>query len=153
MIYLASPYSHVGHGTDEQKKQTRERNYRYALFAQHQLLTFGYPVFSTIVHNHILAKRYELPSDAGYWTRYNHHMIDLSRAVFVLQTPGYEESIGVNEEIDYANSRAIPVYRMQATVDTILLTLDVPIIPEFQTLLRYRNPPNYLPVGPVTISE
>lgn len=144
MIYLASPYSHTGSGTEDEKAQTRERRYRQTMFAQKSLFNFGYPVFATIVHNHVTTKHYKLPSDFGYWQRYNHHMIDLSRAVFILQLEGWEKSSGVQDEIDYANSKAIPVYAIPVIYDDDTIRLDIPIIPELQTLIRFKRPVEFI---------
>lgn len=140
MIYLASPYSPV---TEEEKRnadKVREERYRKTMAAQSQLFNEGYPVFATIVHTHVTAKHYKLPTEAAHWIKYNHHMIDLSVAVFVLQLPGWKESIGVTDEINYAYSQGIPVYNITVSEAENGTMFGIPILPELQTLLRVRRP-------------
>lgn len=152
MIYLASPYSHVGPGSEYEKALTRERRYAQTMFAQKSLFNFGYPVFATIVHTHVTTKHYKLPTDFGYWQRYNHHMIDLSRAVFILQLNGWEKSSGVQDEIDYANSKAVPVYAIPVLYENDTIRLDIPIIEELQTLIRFKRPREFIPSEPIKTS-
>lgn len=139
MIYLASPYSPVTPEEKLHENETRELRYRQTMAAQAMLFNYGYPVFATIVHTHCTAKAYKLPTDAGPWMRYNHHMIDLSMAVFVLQLPGWEQSRGVTDEIDYANKHNIPVYPIGVVTGNIDIKFAIPILPELQTLLRVRD--------------
>lgn len=136
MIYLASPYSPV---TEEEKRnadKVREDRYRKTMAAQSQLFNEGYPVFATIVHTHVTAKHYNLPTEAAHWIKYNHHMIDLSLAIFILELPGWQESIGVQDEINYAHSQGIPAYNITVSEAKNGTMFGIPIIPELQTLLR-----------------
>jgi len=134
MIYLASPYSAVGSFTPSEELQIRERRYAFTLYAQMHLFNYGYPIFSTIVHTHVTCKRYRLPADADYWKRYNHHMIDLSKALFVLNLEGWDLSSGVKDEIDYAGSIGLPIHHIPVDSHGEEIRLDVPIIPHLQTL-------------------
>lgn len=139
MIYLASPYSAVGDWTEDQKIKIRERRYRHTRACQAALFNLGYPVFCTIVHTHQTAKFHDLPTDAKPWIAYNHHMIDLSRAVFVLKLHKWEESIGVKDEIDYATRQAIPLYDITVSHESdTQMGFNIPVIPELMTLRPFR---------------
>lgn len=141
MIYLASPYSYIGEASAETKAKHRELRYTQTMAAQANLFNWGYPVFATIVHTHMTAVKYNLPTDAAFWMKYNHHMIDLSRAVFVLCLSGWQQSIGVTDEINYADTKNIPVYLIEVNPENedTNLWMTIPIIPELQTLTKYRN--------------
>lgn len=103
MIYLASPYTHP----DPAVQQMR---YEQAMAAQVQLLLRGFHVYSPIVACHPMALAYELPTDAWWWLHYNNDMIHRCRSVYVLRLDGWEQSVGVAEEIKYAEANKIPVF-------------------------------------------
>lgn len=162
MIYLASPYSPVAPEgvvlTDEEKTKIRGSRYRHTLLVQAKLFNMGYPVFCTIVHTHVTAFCYKLPTDAAFWMNFNHHMIDLSTAVFVLKLEGWQESLGVRDEIEYAQAHAIPVVDIEAEVQGNSLALNIPVIVDYLGRPNRKNPlrlsPDIstLPVQSVTIS-
>lgn len=97
MIYVASPYSSPDPGLMVHRYREVERV--TALLLQNKIWCY-----SPIVHCHELANNYKLPTDHAYWREYNFHMLDRAVALLVHQQPGWEESIGVNEEIDYSHS-------------------------------------------------
>lgn len=94
MIYLAQPYSN-----------DPEYNYKKAC----QFLAYAareWPVkvfYSPIVHWHEVAKRYSLPTDAGYWwTQNSYIMKNAASEMWVLQLPGWRMSKGLGMELTYA---------------------------------------------------
>jgi Domain of unknown function (DUF1937) len=101
-VYLASPYSHA----DPQVVQTR---FKAAEVATAYLLKQSIWTYSPIVHCHALAEAHNFPTDAKYWQKYNHTMIDGAKALLVLKLTGWEASKGVTEEIEYATLVGIPV--------------------------------------------
>jgi hypothetical protein len=131
MIYLASPYSAVGVVSPDEAKGIRHSRYCKTMAAQAALFGAGYPVFATIVHTHVTALAYNLPTDAAFWMSYNHHMIDLCKAVFILQLDGWLESAGVGDELGYAYQKDINVFRIEITDETdTTMMMHLPIVPD-----------------------
>lgn len=102
MLYIASPYSHKDPNVMEQ---------RYLMVRAFSALGLkkGFMVYSPIVHCHELAKAEDLPKDFEFWMTYNKHMIGRSSALVVCCIPGWQESLGVTEEITFAGDLKIPV--------------------------------------------
>lgn len=102
MIYLASPYSNP----DPLIVQTR-----FLLVEQctAELIKQGLFVWSPIVHCHEMARKYNLPTDAEFWQGYNFDFIRRADAVYVLNIPGWDKSVGVGMEMRLANAGLIPV--------------------------------------------
>lgn len=110
MIYLASPYTH----SNPHRVISRYQNTCHFVA---KMLEQGAPIFSTIVHNHNLAKQYSLPTDQEFWWDYNKQMLKQSREVWVLMLDGWEDSAGVRREIDYATVLGLPVEYMEMPDD------------------------------------
>lgn len=92
MIYLAQPYSHP----DEKIMHQR---YLSGLYWCHKLRDRY--VYSPIVHWHNVAIAHSMPTEATFWLDLNFHMIELSRAMYVLQLDGWQDSKGLYEEVNY----------------------------------------------------
>ena len=103
MIYLASAYSH-----DE--PAVRQERYEQAMTACVVLTRAGEHVHSSIVHWHPASVAYNLRGDYGFWQRYNWEMIELCANMFVLNTPDWELSTGVKDEIDHAQCCRKPIH-------------------------------------------
>ncbi len=101
-IYLASPYTSL----DETQRICR---YGQACLMTAQLLREGHLVFSPIVHSHPLAG-YGLPVEFEFWQRYCLSFLDAwATELWVLTLRGWENSRGVNAEIEFARQRGLPV--------------------------------------------
>jgi hypothetical protein len=105
-LYLASPYTHPD-------ASVREMRYLDALDALNWLVGNRIWTYSPIVHCHHLSAKYTLPGNHEFWQDYNHLMILNSRGMMLLQLPGWKESNGVTDELDYADHLGIPVTVMQ----------------------------------------
>lgn len=103
MIYLASPYSHPDPAVVANR-------YEAAMNATALRIMAGDMVWSAIVHCHELAQRYSLPTDAAFWREYNFNMLRASGAMYVLTLEGWEESLGVKAEIEYADRIKLPIF-------------------------------------------
>ena len=101
-LYLASPYSH-------KDPVVRQRRYESAQMCVYQYLQRRVWVYSPIVHCHPLSLEYALPGDAKFWEDFNHAMIASSQGIRVLTIPGWQESLGVTEEISFARERGLSV--------------------------------------------
>lgn len=95
MIYLCSPYSHT------MPEVMHERYLAARRFTAH-LMRRNFIVYSPIVYGHEMAREESLPTDFTYWRQVNDYMIECSVCVAVLQLPGWEASLGVAHEIEYA---------------------------------------------------
>jgi nucleoside 2-deoxyribosyltransferase len=101
VIYLASPYSHPD-------PAVREERFRAACRATAALLRAGEVVFSPIVHSHPLVA-FELPTAWSFWERIDRAFLERCDEVVALMLDGWEESVGVREEIAIARALAKPV--------------------------------------------
>lgn len=104
-IYLASPYSHP-------TAFVRFERYIEAMKATRWLVEAGHSPFSPIVHCHTMANLFEMPTDAAFWKNYNFGILRKADSVYVLNLSCLADSVGVREELDFANERLLPRWRM-----------------------------------------
>lgn len=93
--YIASPYS------DPDPRIVEKRFLDVREFTV-QSLRRGHICFSPIVFCHQMSQKYALPGDATYWSRFNKRYLIASRSLVVLQLEGWENSVGVKQEIEWA---------------------------------------------------
>lgn len=103
MIYLASPYSHPSRNIQEARFEGVER--MTAL-----LMDRGLFVYSPIVHCHVLALKYSMPTDAGYWKAYNFNTLRRCDALYILTLDGWQQSKGVEMELWFAKQCGLPCH-------------------------------------------
>ena len=101
-IYLGSPYT-------SRDQATQHMRFRAAGRAVVQLLREGVHVYSPIVHCHQLALDYSLPKDFAYWEAYNKAMLEPASMLMILKLQGWEESKGLDGEIQFATRKSIPI--------------------------------------------
>lgn len=92
LVYIASPYS-------SKDASTRGQRYEAAVKCVNHFLNEGkYIPFSPIVYGRAFDR------DASYaaWEQFCRGMIFRSDYLWILRLPGYEDSVGVRSEIDYA---------------------------------------------------
>jgi hypothetical protein len=93
LFYIAAPYTHTN--PDVVQFRIRSVNAFCAdLFAK------GVHLFSPLSMCHPIAMSHNLPTDALYWHAYNRKMCNLCSHLVVLMLPGWQESLGVQCEID-----------------------------------------------------
>lgn len=102
MIYLASPYSHPSPAIVDHR-------FEQACLAVADLVRRGEVPYSPIVHFHPVAIRQHLPGDFAYWQRVNFQMLSRAERMMILELDGWDTSIGVAAETDYALANNIPV--------------------------------------------
>ena len=90
MIYLASPYS-----------ADPTENHRLTMHYAARFATDGARIYSPILHWHETAALTNLPTDAEFWWEQNQHFLSISAALWVLTLPGWRESVGVRQEMDW----------------------------------------------------
>lgn len=94
-VFLSCPYS----SDDPAEVEYRVLHAEKAIV---DLAENGVVAYSTIVTWPPLAKKYRLPFTYDFWRDHCIKMIDSAEKVIVLCIPGWEESIGVQDEIKIA---------------------------------------------------
>lgn len=101
MIYIASPYSHPTQLVMEER--VREA-FKYAARLKEQ----GRICFSPVVYGH----QFYLAGVRGHthydWLEFNERILEACSEVHVLMLHGYENSLGVAHEVQFAKDRKIP---------------------------------------------
>jgi hypothetical protein len=100
MIYVASPYTH------HDPLVMHQRYEQVAKFCEWQFQK-GLLVFSPVLHCHNLSS---LPRDVDFWWEYNRWFLVKCDKLYVLMIDGYQESKGVNKEIDLARKLMKLIY-------------------------------------------
>lgn len=104
--YVASPYTKFPGGHDAA--------FEASTLECARLIDAGLQVFGAIPFSHPVANELaKMGSDAvpfSFWEQFDKDIIERSVGIIVLTLPGWDESIGVQEEIDYANSLGKPVH-------------------------------------------
>jgi len=101
-VYLASPYTH---------KDAIIRHQRFIDVCKKagELMKQGYFVYSPIIHNHPIAIQCSLPKDWKFWKKYDTEYIKWVDEIWILKLLGWEESKGINAEIEIAKTLNKPV--------------------------------------------
>ena len=107
-IYLAGPYSH------ENPRVMAIRETLLTVTAAYYIER-GYNVFSPITESSEYQRRGGLKGCWDFWGERDKQIISKVDEVWVLNLPGWEKSIGVSAEIEFANSIEIPVYHIKYT--------------------------------------
>ena len=110
MIYLCTVYSQ---GTEEMSCDMATAlmhvRYQQARDKVAELMKQLVPVFSPIVHCHDLAVHNDMPKTWDFWEKIDFQYIDACKEVWVYQMPGWEESRGIQAEIEYAKLKEKPI--------------------------------------------
>lgn len=101
LCYLASPYSHPDPMVRQQRADATCR-------AAAELIRQGKVVFSPIAHSDTLC-RYGLPLDWGFWQHIDRRFLEACDEVAVLLLAGWQDSVGVKEELAIARELGKPV--------------------------------------------
>jgi hypothetical protein len=116
-IYLATPYS-----TND--KALLEERVDIACKYAAQLMAEGYTVFAPIPHSHFISLHLEPERqlDHEFWMRQDLSVLRHCEALVVLMLPGWEESRGVQREIQVARACGIdvhyvPLHNMELTLE------------------------------------
>lgn len=99
LIYLAAPYTHPDEGIIAWRVHHINR-------AAAAIFERGIFVFSPISHTHPIKEASKtLTGPFAFWEEYDYRMIDACDEVWVLQLEGWDKSVGVRAESDYANGQ------------------------------------------------
>jgi hypothetical protein len=94
LIYIATAYSH------KLAPVMTSRYWKVTEFAAAGIKE-GFVLYSPITHCHPMARKFKMPKDHQFWLDFNHRMIDNCTEMVVLCLPGWEESKGIKDEMDY----------------------------------------------------
>lgn len=101
-VYLAGPYTHVD-------PLIREYRHQVLLKAEVHLLLDGLAVISPINMCHELGKTYGFNHGYEYWKERDRTLISKCDELVCVTQDGWEQSVGVTDEIYYAKKLGIPV--------------------------------------------
>lgn len=106
-IYLGQPYSHAD-------PYVRVARYLAGIKASAWLLDRGINVFSPIVHSHPISVILDRPHTwIDFWHQFDSRIIPGCRALLILSLPGFEDSIGLREEISLAKEHELAIGYMK----------------------------------------
>lgn len=109
-LYLASPYTKYEGG--------REAAYDAVIDNVTPLLADGWTLYSPILHNHPLSAEYseEALVDFDFWKKVNLPFMRCADGLVVLKLPGWEESVGVQWEVDHFRMEHKPIMWLEPLV-------------------------------------
>lgn len=111
IAYLASPYAH----SDPLIKQKRLSNVtKYAA----ELYDKGVFVYSPLTHN-VQLDAFSNRLGWNKWRDFDFTMLLKCEKMILLQQPGWEKSIGVKEEMEFAKLHKIPIEMVPYTQDAV----------------------------------
>lgn len=108
-IYLGSPFTH------EDPKVMEER-YKEALQAAAWLMKKGKTVYAAIPFSYHLSIEGGIGLGWNEWKLQDKTALICSYQLFVLQLDGWQESVGLNEEIEWAQSLGMPISFMSVNL-------------------------------------
>ncbi len=102
-IYLASPYTHSD-------PAVRKQRFRAVCKVAGRLMQQGQALFVPIAMSHPITEcTPTLPSKWAFWEQYDREFVLGSKALWVVDIPGWKTSVGVQAEIEIAKLHAIRV--------------------------------------------
>ena len=103
LYYLASPYSH---------DNTFIKQFRYeaVIYTGSMLTKMGHTLIEPIAMCHEQSLRHELPGGYAFWKARDRNFISISDGIIVLTLPGWDDSVGVLDEIEWAKELGIEVH-------------------------------------------
>jgi len=104
LIYLAAPYKH-------DNKATELLRFEMVNKVGAHLLGLGYYIYSPLSHCRPMA-HYGLPKDFAFFKSFDEHMLSLSHLLLILKLPGWDISVGVKGELEYANKNKLKTILM-----------------------------------------
>lgn len=122
LIYLAHPY-HAPGDPGLMEHRVEQARKMMALIARTVPDVCAY---APILQWHDVAKSYELPKDFPFWQQRDFFMIKKSSAMWVLPLPGWEDSFGLGQEIEFAIDINKPWFFALPVATSVVLTHDKP---------------------------
>jgi len=95
LVYLACPYTNPN-------PRVCEDRFHAANQAAAAIMARGDIVFSPISHSHPISVDASVRTDWAFWQRFDRAILVHCRKIVVLKIEGWEDSVGVQEEIAFA---------------------------------------------------
>jgi hypothetical protein len=111
LVYLASPYTNPDDAI-------KEKNYEMVSEIAAVLTAEGHVVFSPISYGHNLIKFKDMPGDWAFWFNFCVTFLLKCDKLIVCKMPGWEHSVGVQEEIEIASKHCIPIEFIDVKMST-----------------------------------
>ena len=102
MIFISAPYSHKDKNIEAKRY---ELICRYAAF----LFANNKTSISPVMMGYPCLEFKKMPGDFQFWKDYSFELLSKCDTLHVLELAGWNESIGVAQEIIYADNNEIPV--------------------------------------------
>lgn len=102
LVYIGSPYSHPD-------KDVMEKNFRLVSTFAANLCAEGRVAFSPITYGHTLLGFREMPHTWEFWQNFCLSFLAQSDELMVYKMPGWENSRGLAEEIEFAKELGIKI--------------------------------------------
>lgn len=102
MIYIAMPYTKL-------TALQREYYFHLSCWLAAKMFNERKQVFIPNLFAHPIASKYNLPVEWEFWKDYDEKFLSICTELWVIQLKGWEESVGVNAEIEYAKAHGIIV--------------------------------------------
>lgn len=109
IYYLASVYSSAIPEGRIKEEVCDERHHEVSKIGL-DLMKAGYVCWEPIASSYYKATNFKMPQDYTFWQERDRRMIKASDAVIVCDMPGWKESVGVTDEIEYARSLGKKIY-------------------------------------------
>lgn len=116
--YLATPYTsrtksnEIGLSkpdNNEEKERVEQKRYEIVTEVAAKLYQIGITPISPITQTHPIAKNHNMDLPFDFWAEHDFNMILRCDMLLVLKQDGWKESTGVAQEIEFAQSKNIPV--------------------------------------------
>jgi hypothetical protein len=101
--YLGLPYTDMDPTMEDWRADISDR------IAADLFLREGRIIFAPISAWHHIARKYRLPGTFEYWAKFDEEFIKVSNKLLIITLPGWNESVGVNAEINLAKKYNVPV--------------------------------------------
>lgn len=108
IYYICSPYS-----TPVIEGITKEIRYQQVVDIEAELVKEGFITYGPIASSHPMALKHQLGQTYDYWMRRDRALVTTSGGIFVATLEGWENSVGVSDEIALAVRQDKPVYLLE----------------------------------------
>jgi len=102
IIYIGSPYNHP-------EPETVKSNFEIVTRLAGELCSQGHTAFSPITYGHTLLGFTEMPTTWEFWKNFCLSFLQHCDELLVYKMPGWRDSRGLLEEIEYAKSNNIKI--------------------------------------------
>ena len=126
LLYLASPFTH------KSRKVRRER-IKAAAKASALLLKQNIMVLSPIALDGPWHEDYTLPCEWKFWESFDKNILERCDALLVLTIDGWDKSVGIKSEIEYAYELNMPIFYV--TMEQIEIG-DLKILNDYHELIK-----------------